>query len=1185
MKNSSTLIAGFSIIVLTLLSVTPGYANPRGVGTLRYSVLAEQPESVLSIAFNPIHEDILAVGRADGTIRLWNTSTSELLHTLGGRTGAVEGHTDVVFTLAFSPDGNKLASGSADGTVWVWNTTDIENQKSIEELWKFSEHNGLVLTLAFLTENGNALASGSKNGSIRFWNIETGEWQDVISGDVLPAVLSLASSPKNNLLATGRSDKIIRVWNLTAGELMHTFDGHKDDVTSLAFNSDGNTLVSGSADGTVRLWSISPDASPQEFTPHTDWVNSVALHETTLASGSHDKTIRLWNANTGKLQHTLTAHTGSVESVAFNADGDTLASGSVDGRVLLWKLAPVPDAPDLVVESVTANKITLDPGETFTLTAILKNRGIGRAEAPIYYRWHRSTHPNIHKMGGSDKVLTGASEEIGKKRKAVAVKGNIFPNIFEDVELTADQFSKQYMVLTAPEKSGTYYYSVCVESPLNESDNCSADVEITVQSPVNIPDLNLRAVIEKELSKNPGATITATDMQTITGLNAKGKSIEKLTGLEFAINLEKLDLSNNQISDVSPLAGLTKLEELDLSDNSNAKGKSITNLTGLELAINLEKLDLSNNQISDLTPLKDLKNLEELDLSDNKILDVNPLANLTELKELDLDNNSISDMSALAGLKNLTLHFNKHHETINEYGSTVYNYGDSDSNKVVLIKGMKLEKLSQEGRNKGAQLVNGKPDFSASNLDYTHYQPLENDPYFKIYGQPNNHTCGHTSALMLSHYYGVKFSTKMEGIDLFNKLAKGSFSLECNKILLSVYPNLLSLPTLTDLRSFRLDDALKFSCIPGASDVHYQFGPGTLPHEMAIGLKKIFPFPTEVRNGTGNVDSQKKFLENQVSKSCPPIVLLKLKRLSLHWVVVVGYDTKADKFLIADPSPQNKGKFKWWEWTNQPGCGPSLQQAWSLEDYLFDLDCVGTLAWTAEVKALAKWLGGAVAATELLNAGTQYFAVFPTEAPPPHHLESQTIQIHKEGKSKFLGFWTDSTWTWDRDFQGKKVIDCRWSFIKLESCSEPDVRWSDEKVTVSGTCEDGKIDKGIVDMFLTVYYESGGAAHSAPSIVFSVPSTNTSLLPNYPNPFNPETWIPYQLSEPADVTLTIYDIQGRVVRNLDLGHQRAGMYHSRSRAAHWDGRNAQGESVASGIYFYTLTAGEFTATRKLLIRK
>lgn len=95
----------------------------------------------------------------------------------------------------------------------------------------------------------------------------------------------------------------------------------------------------------------------------------------------------------------------------------------------------------------------------------------------------------------------------------------------------------------------------------------------------------------------------------------------------------------------------------------------------------------------------------------------------------------------------------------------------------------------------------------------------------------------------------------------------------------------------------------------------------------------------------------------------------------------------------------------------------------------------------------------------------------------------------------------------------------------------------------------------------------------------------TVLLPNYPNPFNPETWIPYQLAVPADVMLHIYSVDGTLVRTLELGHQSAGMYHSKNRAAYWDGRNQQGEFVASGVYFYTLTVGNFTATRKMLIRK
>ena len=95
----------------------------------------------------------------------------------------------------------------------------------------------------------------------------------------------------------------------------------------------------------------------------------------------------------------------------------------------------------------------------------------------------------------------------------------------------------------------------------------------------------------------------------------------------------------------------------------------------------------------------------------------------------------------------------------------------------------------------------------------------------------------------------------------------------------------------------------------------------------------------------------------------------------------------------------------------------------------------------------------------------------------------------------------------------------------------------------------------------------------------------TELLPNYPNPFNPETWIPYRLAEEGFVTLTIYDQRGRVIRRLDIGHQTASVYESRSKAIYWDGRNEVGDRVASGIYFYTLTAGDYSATRKMVILK
>ena len=109
------------------------------------------------------------------------------------------------------------------------------------------------------------------------------------------------------------------------------------------------------------------------------------------------------------------------------------------------------------------------------------------------------------------------------------------------------------------------------------------------------------------------------------------------------------------------------------------------------------------------------------------------------------------------------------------------------------------------------------------------------------------------------------------------------------------------------------------------------------------------------------------------------------------------------------------------------------------------------------------------------------------------------------------------------------------------------------------------------------------ADYNGPPLTAQIPVTairENSLAANFPNPFNPETWISYQLAEPAEVILTIYAVNGQVVRRLVLGPQSAGTY-----AAYWDGRSEFGQPVASGVYFYTLTAGDFIATRKMLIQK
>ena len=130
---------------------------------------------------------------------------------------------------------------------------------------------------------------------------------------------------------------------------------------------------------------------------------------------------------------------------------------------------------------------------------------------------------------------------------------------------------------------------------------------------------------------------------------------------------------------------------------------------------------------------------------------------------------------------------------------------------------------------------------------------------------------------------------------------------------------------------------------------------------------------------------------------------------------------------------------------------------------------------------------------------------------------------------------------------------------------------------VAAALADAKLEKGIPETLIKTLQHLLLEMRAIPE--------TTALLPNYPNPFNPETWIPYHLAKDAAVVLTIYDVGGSVVRTLEVGHQPAGVYQSKHRAAYWDGKNQIGEKVASGLYFYTLTAGDFTATRKMLIAK
>ena len=135
---------------------------------------------------------------------------------------------------------------------------------------------------------------------------------------------------------------------------------------------------------------------------------------------------------------------------------------------------------------------------------------------------------------------------------------------------------------------------------------------------------------------------------------------------------------------------------------------------------------------------------------------------------------------------------------------------------------------------------------------------------------------------------------------------------------------------------------------------------------------------------------------------------------------------------------------------------------------------------------------------------------------------------------------------------------------------------ADVMLTVTGELTDGTPFEG--SDTITVISE-GGKGKSAPALL------TFSLGQNSPNPFNPDTWIPYTIAKDVDVVIRIYSLSGKLIRTLHLGHQLAGRYTTKGKAAYWDGRDGLGEKVASGVYFYTLQAGEFRATRKMAILK
>ncbi|KAF5371921.1 hypothetical protein D9757_011498 [Collybiopsis confluens] len=283
---------------------------------------------VYSVAFSPDGTRI-ASGSHDGTVRIWDATT-------GIQVGeSLQGHDYPVTSVAFSPDGTRIVSGSADKTVRIWDaTTGIQVGESLQG------HDHWVKSVAF-SPDGTRIVSGSEDSTVRIWDATTG----IQVGESLQGhdngVNSVAFSPDGTRIVSGSYDRTVRIWDATTGiQVGESLQGHDHWVKSVAFSPDGTRIVSGSEDSTVRIWDATTGIQVGEsLQGHDAWVNSVAFSPdgTRIVSGSLDRTVRIWDATTGiQIGESLQGHDHWVKSVAFSPDGTRIVSGSRDNTVRIW---------------------------------------------------------------------------------------------------------------------------------------------------------------------------------------------------------------------------------------------------------------------------------------------------------------------------------------------------------------------------------------------------------------------------------------------------------------------------------------------------------------------------------------------------------------------------------------------------------------------------------------------------------------------------------------------------------------------------------------------------------------------------------------------------------------------------------------------------------------------------------
>ena len=821
---------------------------------------------------------------------------------------------------------------------------------------------------------------------------------------------------------------------------------------------------------------------------------------------------------------------------------------------------------------------------------------------------------------------------------------------------------------------------------------------------VHIPDPNLRAAIAESLGKNPNAPITAEEMERLKELDVPDRGIHDLTGLQFATNLSRLNLgdsseSGNQVSDLSPLAGLINLKDLSLW------GNPVSDLSPLKGLKNLDRLVFSHTQVADLSPIARLINLRTLDFNVANVSDLSPIAGLINIEYLGFPNNNVSDLSAIAGFVNLkTLYFWGNNVsdispiaglfnlvTFGSWGNPITDvspFAGLTKIETIDICGGDLSDLTPLASLRGLKRLylraNGISDISAlaaltglNRLNIAENEISDTAPLASL----TNLTwldLSHNEISNFSPLDGLRENIKLIWFDNPG-FPKGGPKIE-GPWLWVVLPD-AELDSGTDL----LSEASRGTVTELAVATHG----ATVGHSVGADVWTSHKLPP---TGWNNIEDMLKrsidggVIYGTVSLYSPQEQTTRMyvgsedeikvwlngtliyERLSHWWgndyqdffpvalkqgrnILLVAVATHSNGFFGFEPGTEytaaNSGVgYTFSQTPIHTGDTFTLdiraENIFDMAGWQFDItfdsavleaidvsesdflkmdggttffqggsidNATGKITGLSAARLSAQGVTGtgtllqvrfkakSAGETELALQKFQFGSATGDTIPAGPHEIRITVEerlttgdVNRDGVVSILDLILVAQQLGKRvssgspvDINGDGVV----SILDLIRVAQG-IAGSPAAPPV-GT---QSVDAAIIETWITqARLEDDGSLafkqgiENLENLLGLLIPEETLLLRNYPNPFNPETWIPYQLAHAADVTLTIYDTKGVLVRQLDLGHQQAGYYTNRTRAAYWDGRNHLGESVGSGVYFYHLSAGDYSTIRKMVILK